>query len=783
MATVLDDRAMSAPADSDVRNRQAAFSWTPISVVLAIVGTAVSVLPLAGAFNSARPVAVAIISALIAVVITAISPRLRLPVVLGVAISALIVVVVGPLITAASMPSPSAVSAFIGHARHGVRRSLTTGLPLASTGPYLVVPYVLGWLVGQLTMLSFQLARRSFACALPLAGGLAASSVLAAPDHRFDWIAAVLTTLFALLLVAVGTSVKARSPGSAGELVHAVRWSVGSACCVGVAALLLPAVSGPPKSFRVGDQNSTLLLSLLDPLDNLLTQVHPPDRQRTLIATVEGPKVLRYRLVTFDRFNGSRWAVGEGADYRTTGDVFSATKGAAIARVTVVLGPNRRTFPFVPIPGRTVGIDSQRERRRPDTGELVDVGDADSPLRIVSELPSLPAAVANITAAIPGRPIDEATRAGTAADRPRKLVRTEAEAIARPTGQETAIDQLKRVETELRNWVYSKDASPGASYAQVVELLSANPDLAHRGTAERYATAFALLVRALGYDSRVVLGAQVNADRYTDQTTAQEQCSGPLAEAHKIPRIPYGEPSVSPGNGVVALCTTDLHLWPEVSVGGQWIAFDPTPDQANSTALGAPSPRPDTSTTTVAPAADADSSFEIGVDPDAAKPDSVGNGGLTMSPRALAILAIATVIVGLAASIVVGKRQFRRNLKRGTAVEQVLASRDIMDDRLAEAGVRYNPSQTTRERVTVVSDRLGDVASATYGDTAAVIDAALYDPAGVTADEARIMREQLTRFQREVRHRRGWWRMPVDILNPTPLFMRSERLNLRRWFR
>ena len=178
------------------------------------------------------------------------------------------------------------------------------------------------------------------------------------------------------------------------------------------------------------------------------------------------------------------------------------------------------------------------------------------------------------------------------------------------------------------------------------------------GSAEQYASAFALLARAKGYPARVAVGyrlrpEQRQGDRYT-------------------------------------VSTTDAHAWPEVHLAGfGWVPFEPTDAAALRGAAPAADPRGDARRGRPRPA---------GRRPRAGS----SRPAPTLAEVALRVvrgLAVAAgVLLGLAVLVAAAKAvRRRRRARRGPPVRRVLAAWAEVVDLLRETGLAVPVSRTSSE--------------------------------------------------------------------------------------
>ncbi len=134
----------------------------------------------------------------------------------------------------------------------------------------------------------------------------------------------------------------------------------------------------------------------------------------------------------------------------------------------------------------------------------------------------------------------------------------------------TPFATLQLIANELRSndFGYNKRARPGHSLGLLDSFLTAPTGSSQVTTArvgfdEQFAAAFAVLARAKGFPSEVVVGYRVN----------------PVAAARGVP---------------IAVLPREIHAWVEVNLNGVgWVTFDPTNTRPrNSTVPSAPLPPP-----------------------------------------------------------------------------------------------------------------------------------------------------------------------------------------------
>lgn len=137
---------------------------------------------------------------------------------------------------------------------------------------------------------------------------------------------------------------------------------------------------------------------------------------------------------------------------------------------------------------------------------------------------------------------------------PQSLHRVKELALTLTEGEQHALGKAARIEQYLvKNYSYSlyiKPAAPG--YTPVEDFLFQS----RQGFCEHYATAMALMLRAVGIPSRVVTG--------------------------------FSGGEYNPVGNYIIVRQRDAHTWVEAAIDGSWRMFDPTPPAAGAARLQKP---------------------------------------------------------------------------------------------------------------------------------------------------------------------------------------------------
>lgn len=459
------------------------------------------------------------------------------------------------------------------------------------------------------------------------------------------------------------------------------------------------------------------------------------------VSTVAGDAPRRLRYVTLDRFDGQYWTTD--AVYRRAGRTLPLEAGRVATRKVVervhIVQPG--PLGWVVSSGRPVEISVSDLGVNERTGDVVFPDDREIPRDYtVTSVVNAPTE-AQRAAATPV-PLPETERPTLPPD----LVAEATEATAGAFGA----DALARLEAYFSSEPYtvvaSQEPPTGHGIYQIERLIRKKG-----GTAEQYASAFAVFARALGYNARVVVGFR--------------------------PRDP-GE------RGEVRVTGRDVHAWPEVEfrdIG--WIAYEPTP---RSTAEPDPepttTPRPDTPsrtsealpTKTAAPPADR-------------RPDSTSpvGGWEVWSAVRYSVVGVAALAAGYAIVVPLVKR-IRRSRRRRIADPQrrtIAAWREVTD-RLLESGVRMQASETPREVVLAARQRLrdprafperpdfDDYPDASLPALAVLHDRAAFAPTPVTDADASAAWRHADGTRGWLRDHSSLGRRVLSALDPRPLTRR-----------
>jgi len=235
------------------------------------------------------------------------------------------------------------------------------------------------------------------------------------------------------------------------------------------------------------------------------------------------------------------------------------------------------------------------------------------------------------------------------------------------TGGTHDLAALHRLEGQLRDLRRDDraEAPGGHGLFQIRQLRTSRS-----GTAEQFASAFAVLARCAGFDARVVTGFRPQTVQVGKYTVTGE----------------------------------DVHAWAEVRfANGSWAPFDPTPSIADASAAGAePTPKP-------TPSPDTDPTPPPFVDPAGTTPTDALPAPRDQTPSAtLTVLTGLTLLLAYAGLVPIAKRwrRFRRR-RSGSPAQRTLGAWHDTLDRLTEAALRFTPADTAGQVTEAAGTRFG----------------------------------------------------------------------------
>jgi transglutaminase-like putative cysteine protease len=453
----------------------------------------------------------------------------------------------------------------------------------------------------------------------------------------------------------------------------------------------------------------------VSPLTALTAWRSGPDQ---VLFEAEAPAPTRWPLAVLDQFDGDSWTSSGRFLRAQTGEV--GRGHPASLRVTLrdldgvflpsALGLTRVSGPNLAINAPLHTVITPGGARAPLTYNIY----ASAPRRLETrELVALrPAndAQARASLALPGRTDDL-----------RQLARSITRTTAAPYAKAERIAQYLRA-----SYGFDPAAPGGHTIGDIDDFLIHS----HRGTSEQFAATFAVLARAAGLPTRIVVG-------FT---------AGSRAE----------------GTDTYEVHAHDAVAWDEVDFAGLgWLPFYPTPDTTkvidDYSLLGAAAPQGQP--TTPPPPVTHVHGPPPTTQHTAARPHRHPQADLLRC--LLGLIALLMLVYLTAVLVVPRRRRRRRRVVRSPQLRVLGAWLDGLEA-LDAAGIRVPPSATADE-VTVLG---GDAVHGSLAPLARLAVASLYAAHITTADEANAAWAYRDRLAAELRHQRGPARHLASVLSP-----------------
>jgi hypothetical protein len=674
-----------------------------------------------------------------------------------------------------------ATAALIGALDGGWARMLSVTPPVAPRPDLLVMPLMVSWASGFLSVILTLGTDGTLTPAVPVLGSFAAALALTGglPGTHLV-LGGVLITLLAVLGVmrgirggrlasapAIWAGTHAGAPvavaGRRAWYPHVVR-RLAVACAViafvaGAGALAGRSVAGGSVGTRVSAASlihaPLQVGGFLSPMVALRGQLlaHSP-RPLFKLQLLGGPgtvqpfQPLRIRVASFGHFNGVLWT-SRGTFPVTGGALVGAPTLAHPVRLTehiLIVGTSGPYLPVVgwplqinvvgPIAWGQVGYES-------GSGTLVTSGQLRPGLSydVIAETTTTSSVPAN---AKPGPlTILGADLRGSVA-----LSQQEGTLVRRwIAGQRYPYLKLQAIARRLRALPYTLKAPPGESTAAMRQLLS-GAEPADDGYDEQHVAAFTLIAQWLGYPARIAVG-------------------------YLAPR---------PRDGVYTVTAADARAWSEVYFTGYgWVPFDPTypilnharkaprlpegpalaPGAASSPTSPTPAPTP-----VLVPSASPVPQVLL---------NRATSSGLLIWLTAVAGAALAAAGLWVTARwgrVAVAKARLRARRRRGTPSQQVTGAWQEAMDRLTELGAGFTTTMTA-------SDMVGHAQKFPPADTEAVAGIlralavaqtrAVFAPGGCEPGTAVQAWRNERRLVRALYPRRLSWRRLRALFDPRPV--------------
>lgn len=583
-----------------------------------------------------------------------------------------------------------------------VPRLLTAARPAPAT-PELLVPGLL-LIVGVSTGTVLSVTKRGTALFVPALGAAAlyvsAALLTTGRADRYGLVALTLVVLLALGWLIIDRRGPVVPPAILATALAALT----------LLAFVLPTNGFEPRKLVTPPVTE---VAIANPLPRLAAWAAQGDAE---LFRMRGPEV-PVRLVTLSRYSGASWEAASTYGPLGVVDAPDLPLGGRFQDASVDLRITGLQGEWLPGVGKPQAVSLSNAMVDPDTGSLVVADGLRTGLSYtVRGTLETPADTDLAEAQVPA----EATRYTALPRLPFTLAEYARQATANartPYEKAVALEQVVRL-----NRRPDAEAPVGSSYARLETFLfgQAGEAGAGAGTAEQFASAYAVLARAVGLPTRVVVGFQ------------------PVPEQ----------------NGERIVRAADATAWPEVYfTGWGWVAFDPV--SGNGSGPSAASKREvlnRLASTTAKPTPTSLASVPPLVQPTAVQSDGVAvpqqQQGLPFWVFIPAVLLVALYVA----------RTSRRVRLR--AAGPVGAWHEVLDS-LQLAGLRPKPSRTVPD----VASEWGEAGAR----LAVLVDHAAFAPQPATSENTWRLARQV---RKAVRRKASWWRRLVWSIDPRPLFRR-----------
>lgn len=608
----------------------------------------------------------------------------------------------------------------------GFRRVLSTDWP-SPDRPDLVGTITAG--LALMTASAAELARRErlhLSPLLPIIAGHIGVIALSAPiGLRLRWLLplALLAIVFATLRPGAEVTLRERIMLLRGER----RLVPVSIIAIGLAAGLAGPIALSSRADPRRNEPPERAAALLDPIEATLAleAIDPPIDLHGISIEETGSELgarqpVRWRTAALVDYDGRVWTPD--LTLRPIGRRLGPPADDTIVASITFL---QEDLQLVPLPGAAVTIDSTIETD-PDRTiiRLADRPSRDEAISVTSRVE--PVVAESDPGQIGIREVDESAAGFTEL----------ATALIEEGGaslQDDLLSQLRALESVMsESFLLRRDASGGGLQRALIDRFLRDTQ---RGNAEQFSTSFVLLVRSLGVDARVATGFEVDPER--------------------LERID--------GDTSFTLSSGDARIWPEIRIGGSWVAFDPVPENEDTDST-TPPPEPQVQTP-AAPqppiAPPPESADEPVVTDDDAGADT-SDGLPTVVTYAVAFIGIVSALlipVVLAVALILGLKWRRRRLRlSGAPPERIRGAWAVATDRLVDAGMTIDTSHTNDEIAVGAAvevptaqrelQRLATLASATTFGAPARPDLLAEDAAGCLGQVEASMSDDRSRWER-----------------------------------
>ena len=713
-----------------------------------------AVLPLIGASLLSTALAVA-------------ARRLRLPLVVSVAVSlaALSILVISRYAPGTStmgiIPTGDSITALRQLVDDGLLQFRELRAPVEPLDPFIAAAMIATWLMAFLTDWGALRLRLAFEPVLPGALLFIFSAVLGSGERRL-----LATLLFAAAVGAWAITQRVTDLAQNSVWLTADRRRgpldlARNASLFGVGALLVGALVGPrlpgAEAEEIytwrnqGDPVRTVVSPYVSIQNRLVTQ------QGTRLFTVASDRPAYWRLAGLDKYEDGFWSTR--ATFEEEDGDLPGLKPSAGTTVTV-----RQTFtiesleaiwlPAAFAPSRVIGSEGPVtwnsdtssltvDSSRPTSDGLEYTVESVLPMYTAEELRAAPSTVPQaIAEQYLALPDDITPRLGA-----------EAEAIT--AGATTNYDRMMALQEHFRAFDYNIRLGPREG-DPIEQFLNERV-----GFCQQFSGTFALMARHLGVPARVAVG------------------------------FTWGDP-VDGQPGVYAVSGRQTHAWPEVWFSGLgWVSFEPTPGRGQPDALyNSIEPQQDSliqpdqpgqeTTTTEGPNGLAGpTGDELDFDPGLGFGEETGDEGLTTADSGFSVSGRLVAVIGLLLLYVLGVPAWHR-LRRARRAQQATTGSERIEVAWADAVEALErlglvrPSTSTRQEWTeklATEMRLPSESVISLGRAATV---ARYAPV-VSESSVAAAETASVEIRNVVYERESWWRNWLTDLDPRRLVRPTKR--------
>ncbi|MEV4356557.1 transglutaminaseTgpA domain-containing protein [Nonomuraea sp. NPDC049625] len=442
------------------------------------------------------------------------------------------------------LPGPAAVRAALLGVRDAGGRLLTTILPAAPDSTAVVLVSFLVWAAA---LAGAEIALRSRSVMLPALAALPVLAVAVVLGVAGAGSVVPYAAVFAGLTLLLGLVRAARSAGTIAVGVPLLACLVLAAV---VTAPALPMAERPYDVRRLVEQPPPRPINGVSALDQVSAWLQNPQRELFTVGTASEANL---RLAVLDTFDGVTWTSGAG--FVPTGGRVPGQEGGGDL-VTQRFTLRKLPGPWLPAADRPLLVKGAGIVVDPATGMLAGTQAREGmTYEVTSGIRRYTAE--DLRAAVPAAD-PAALRLPDGPDGRTPPQRARLLAIARraTAGAQSPTQRAARLAAYLRKHaVNDVNAPPGHGYRSIEFFLTES----RRGTTEQFAASFALLARAIGLPSRIVVGFRPG--------TGSGPGSGPGSGAGGVRQVRGG----------------DVLAWAEVEFEGiGWVPFYPTPSRTRS---------------------------------------------------------------------------------------------------------------------------------------------------------------------------------------------------------